>query len=194
MTSDFYDLLASRTQLAHQHGHVLTVWQPDAETDGWTAFCLGPRCGAVILLDAHGQVVCDGTTTPCPDPDARLAARRDAEYPKPRIPAPHTLVTLYEDSNGHLFLHLNGESYAWDITPDYRADEFESDCVALFNDDTDEWTIDRVPLSNLDHPNTRAIATYDDNIGQPLIHNDPASGRILADHAGRRYLGIETGN
>lgn len=108
----------------------------------------------------------------------------------PQHPAPHTIVTLYEDSHGHLFIHLNGEDYAWNITPDYLPDEFESNSVVLLNDDTDDWTVDRVPVSDLNHPNMRLVATYSDYDHSITIHRDPASGRLMAGVGTRRYLGL----
>lgn len=107
----------------------------------------------------------------------------------PDHPAPHTLVPLYESNAGDLFIAVNGEEYAWDVTAAAARDGFSADAIALLDEETADWTMAHVPLSTLDHPDTRAIATFNSYLNAVEIHRG-SDGHLLARHAGWRYLDV----
>jgi len=68
-------------------------------------------------------------------------------------------------------------------------DGFETAAVALL--DGEEWQEPRLPPGtiDLDGPDVRAIARYDDTVGAVDVLWDSTSGAPLAGSAGRRFIG-----
>lgn len=125
---------------------------------------------------------------------------------------PHTIVTLYEDRAGHLWIAADDEAVGYDVTALAGQDStfmddvgrvfhvpghFEADAVALLNGETEELSRETYPLhaitARVGQPDgTRLIAIYDDNTGAiEVMRGDDV--RILAGANGRRYIGYLEG-
>lgn len=107
---------------------------------------------------------------------------------------PHTMVSLYESNSGHLYIAADDEDVAYNVTAGDDAGFYLDAEMGLLGGERDAWTIETYPLADVTasvgHVNgNRLIALYDGTTGEVVPQRDDYSGRVLAGHNGRRYIG-----
>jgi hypothetical protein len=96
------------------------------------------------------------------------------------------IVTLHESNAGHLFIIQDGAPLAYDVTEAAEPDAFEFDAAALLDGDTDDWTVERVPVEEI--ADVPVVAEYDGTTGEVRLLADRVGG-ATAGHAARTYIG-----
>lgn len=90
-------------------------------------------------------------------------------------------VDLYEDNAGGLYLHLRGTGRAYSGFEHLDDATFAADAAALAAAEDGDWTMPVTDVADLEHPETRLVATWTAGTVELVASRGRAAARYLGE-------------